>query len=474
CLMLADFPFPDGWQLASADVFASPRFESALRRSDIVLCNPPFEDFSEDVRQHYPNRRPVQKPAELLNRVLDELKPSGTLGFVLPRQFIDGRAYRDIRRRLADRYELIEIVSLPDRIFHISQVETSLLIGRMPNTRHEHVNLSFSHVSEADADRFLQDYAVSTRETEKKSKSAFGASARVPPLQEVWDHLTDSPKLADIAEIHRGVEWQPPFDEAKYISVHPKRGFAEGLRKVTNAYMAFQTGPTIYLSTRSEDQRGNAFKLPWGKPKVIANAARLQRGPWRIAASPDDRGLVCSQRFFGIWPVSDWTIGILSAVLNGPVATAFIAAHEDSRDNRKSTLKRIPLPVLAEAERTSVNQLVDSYRATADKIDILGATQAPTACEDVLRRTCLEIDAIILRSYSLPPRIERRLLDFFRGHQRRVPFRSNEYFPAEFSPTIPLWMYISDDFQRCRADYLVSRIPQITDPVLVDALAEVE
>ena len=172
--------------------------------------------------------------------------------------------------------------------------------------------------------------------------------------------------------------------------------------------------------------------------------------------------------------MSDWTIGILSAVLNGPVATAFIAAHEDNRDNRKSTLKRIPLPVLAEAERTSVNQLVDSYRATADKIDILGATQAPTACEDVLRRTCLEIDAIILRSYSLPPRIERRLLDFFRGHQRRVPFRSNEYFPAEFSPTIPLWMYISDDFQRCRADYLVSRIPQITDPVLVDALAEVE
>ena len=474
CLMLADFPFPDGWHLVSADIFASQKFDSTLKRSDIVLCNPPFEDFSEDVRQLYTNRRSVQKPAELLHRVLDELKPSGTLGFVLPRQFIDGRAYKNIRQRLADRYELIEIVSLPDRIFHISQIETSLLIGRIPSTHHTKVNLSFSHVSDADADRFLQDYAVSYRETEKKVKATFAESARIPQLQEVWDHLAELPKLVDIAEIHRGVEWQPPFDEAKYISVRPKSGFVKGLRRVTDTYMAFQNIPTVFLSTRPEDQRGNAFDLPWEKPKVIANAARLQRGPWRIAASPDDQGLVCSQRFFGIWPASDWTIEILSAVLNGPVANAFITAHEDRRDNRKSTLKRVPLPVLAEAERTSVNQLVDRYRRMAAKTDLSGLTQSLSVSESALRRVCLEIDAIILKGYGLPPRIERSLLNFFRGHQRRVPFTFTEYFPAEFKPTIPLWMYISDNFQRCRADYLVRKIPQITDPILVNALAEVE
>ena len=161
-------------------------------------------------------------------------------------------------------------------------------------------------------------------------------------------------------------------------------------------------------------------------------------------------------------------------MLNGPVANAFIAAHEDKRDNRKSTLERIPLPSLTKAERINLNELVDRYRGMADQTDMLGAALAPTACGGVLCRTCLEIDAIILKGYSLPPRVERRLLDFFRGHQRRVPFPFREYFPAEFKPTIPLWMYISDDFQRCRADYLISRIPQITDPALVDALAEVE
>ncbi|MBM4027548.1 MAG: SAM-dependent DNA methyltransferase [Planctomycetes bacterium] len=205
CLMLADFPFPDGWRLLPADVFASPEFESALARADIVLGNPPFGGFSEDERRYYPGLRALQKPAELLLRVLDRLKPSATLGFVLPRQFTDGRAYRDIRRLLADRYEYLEVVSLPDRIFHVSQIETSLLIGRMPSTRHAQVNLSFSHVSEADADRFLQDYAVSYKDSGSKTKAAFAASATIPPLAEVWERLTDSPKLVDVAEVHLAV-----------------------------------------------------------------------------------------------------------------------------------------------------------------------------------------------------------------------------------------------------------------------------
>jgi len=162
-------------------------------------------------------------------------------------------------------------------------------------------------------------------------------------------------------------------------------------------------------------------------------------------------------------------------VLNGPIANAFIFVHEDRRDNRVSTLKQIPVPLLTEAQRTSLDQLVERYRRTAGAVDgTLESIQVSMTRESILRTTCLEIDAIVLRGYGLPPRIERRLLDFFRGHQRRVPFSFTEYFPAEFTPAIPLWMYISDDFRRCRADYLMSQLPQITDPVLVDALAEVE
>lgn len=475
CLMLADFPFPDGWHLVSEDVFASQKFDSALSRSDIVLCNPPFEDFSEEVRQYYPNRRSVQKPAELLHRVLDELKPSGTLGFVLPRQFTDGRAYRDVRQRIADRYKSVEIVSLPDRVFHISKLQTVLLVAKEPCTGHTQVNLSYADVSDADRKRFLLDYEVSRRGTKRKSKANFVENAKILILGDLWERLRDLPKLGAVTEMHRGIEWKPPFTKDKYLSAQPKEGFAKGLRQITDEYCSFQAPPALYLSTRIEDQRGNAFHLPWNKPKVIANAVRVSRGHWRLAAFPDEEGLMASQSFYGIWPSSGWTIRGISAVLNGPIANAFISTHEGQQHNRKQVLAQIPLPYLTEAQHITLDRLVEEYRGIMNASnDFFSNTSNLSLYEEVLRRTCLQIDAIILKAYNLPPRIERNLLDFFRGHQRRVPFPFTEYFPVEFKPTIPLWMYISDDYQRCRADYLISRIPKITDPVLVDALTEVE
>ncbi len=475
CLMLADFPFPDGWDLVSADVFASPRFESALRRSDVVLCNPPFEDFSGDERRLYPNIRSVQKPAELLHRVLDRVKPSGTLGFVLPRQFIDGRAYRDVRRRIANRYESIEIVALPDRVFRISKLQTALLVAKEPCTRHLQVNLSFADVSDADRRRFLLDYEVSRRDVQRKSTVDFAESAKIPILGDLWSRLYDFRRLGEVVKMHRGIEWQPPFEEGKYISLEPRNGFARGLREISDEYYSFQTPSTVYLSTRAEDQRGNAFDLPWDKPKVIANAVRVSRGRWRLATFPDAEGLMASQSFYGIWPSSPWTIQSLSAVLNGPIANAFIATHEGQQHNRKRILAQIPLPSLTETQHVALARLVEEYReVAAASDDIFTAPRTGASREDLLRRTCLQIDVILAKGYNLPPRVERNLLDFFRGHQRRVPFPFTEYFPAEFKPTIPLWMYISDDFQRCRADCVTKRVPQITDPALVDALTEVE
>lgn len=475
CLMLADFPFPDGWHLVSADVFASQKFDSALRRSDIVLCNPPFEDFSEDVRQLYPNRRSVQKPAELLHRVLDELKPSGALGFVLPRQFTDGRAYRDVRQRIADRYESVEIVSLPDRVFRISKLQTALLVAKKPYTRHTQVNLSFANVSDADRKRFLLDYEVSSRDVQRKSITEFVESAKIPILGDLWERLHESTRLGDVVEMRRGVQWQPPFKEEKYISAKERIGFTRGLHEITDQYHSFQTPPTVYLSTRKDGRLANAFDLPWDKPKVIANAVRVSRGHWRLAVFPDEEGLIASQSFYGIWPSSGWTIRGISAVLNGPVANAFISTHEGQQHNRKRVLSQIPLPYLTEAQHITLDRLVEEYRGiTNASSDFFSNTSSSSSYEEVLRKICLQIDAVILKAYNLPPRIERNLLDFFRGHQRRVPFHFMEYFPVGFKPTIPLWMYISDNFQRCRADYLVSKIPQITDPILVNALAEVE
>ena len=471
CLMLADFPFPNGWILRQADVFDSRPFENAVARADIVLCNPPFESFTSQERAAYSELTSTQKPVELLTRVLKRLKPSGTLGFVLPRQVLDGKGYKPIREELAKRFSEVEIVALPDRVFNQSQIETAILLASEPSADNQSVRVSFYHVRDGDRERFLSDYEVSWREAEVKSVPSVATSFKVTPLAEIWAHLKGMSTIGDIATLHRGVEWQPPFEEGKYISKTEKRGFRKGFYKVDETLMAFRPPAIHYLSFRTNDRRRNAFDLPWNEPKVFVNAARVSRGPWRLAAFEDRENRCSSQRFIALWPNAGVNTQVIAAILNSPIANAFVACREHNKDNRKKTVQRIPAPNLTPSQSESLSRAVEAYQGLwKDDSSVL----KPADFMDKARRALLEIDAILLQAYNLPPRLERELLDFFRGFKRRVPFEFTEYFPANFGPNIPLWMYLTSDFANCNARSLLDSIPKIDDPALVDALTEVE
>ncbi|NLE36555.1 MAG: SAM-dependent DNA methyltransferase, partial [Pirellulaceae bacterium] len=471
CLMLADFPFPNGWKLQLADVFDSGPFEKAVAQADIVLCNPPFESFTMRERAAYSGLGSTQKPVELLTRILNRLKPSGTLGFVLPRQVLDGTGYKPIREELAKRFREVEIVALPDRVFNQSQIETAVLLASAPSADNQTVRVSFSHVRDGDRERYLSDYAVSWREVEVKSVPSVAASLKVTPLADVWAHLEGMPTIGDIATLHRGVEWQPPFDMEKYISRTEKRGFWKGFYKVDETLMAFHPPATHYLSFRKKDRRGNAFDYDWDSRKVFVNAATVSRGAWRLAAFADDQRHCASQRFIALWATANIPFIVIAAILNGPVANAYVACRENKLDIRKTTLQGIPVPNLTATQVQSLSRAVDTYQELwSDGCSVL----KPADFADRARRALLEIDATLLRAYDLPPRLERELLDFFRGFKRRVPFDFTEYFPANFGPSIPLWMYLTSDFANCNARFLLDSIPRIDDPALVDALTEVE
>jgi type I restriction-modification system DNA methylase subunit len=131
CLMLVDFPNPNGWEMVNTDVFDSPAFDAALKEARIVLCNPPYEDIPIEKRADYGNLRSVHKPDEIIHRVLDHLHPNGMLGFVLPRRILDDRGSRAIRRKLAERFDEIEIVELPEsRVFYVSEHRSVLVLAK--------------------------------------------------------------------------------------------------------------------------------------------------------------------------------------------------------------------------------------------------------------------------------------------------------------------------------------------------------
>jgi hypothetical protein len=476
CLVLADLPNPNGWSLHQEDVFDSPAMLGQLRRARIVLCNPPFEDFTEAERRKYGALASAHKPAELLHRVLRHLHREGILGFVLPRSFVDGRGYREIREALARRYRELEVVALPDRVFSNSDLESALLLAHSPGESVSHVSLAFARVGDAERQQFLSACAVSQRGHAVRTPEELAGTMAIPPFREIWERLAHNPTLGEVAEVHRGVEWKPPFrkEQHKYISSQPKPGFKRGLLKVTDQFTGFlPPNGTVYLSIRPEHRRGGAFEYPWEEPKLISNAARLSRGMWRLAAFIDCEGLVCSQNFHGVWP-RKVRLEFLEAVLNGPIASAFIADHEGGRHVTKTTLSRLPLPREVSAHQEVVAKLVAGLRshlAEAENQNVL-MRQAPW--QKKARELLLAVDAAVLRAYDLPPRLERALLDAFSGQQRRVPFPFTQYHDRDFAPFLPLWMVTSRECAGCNARFLLRNIPHITDPELVAALEEIE
>ena len=459
-LTLADFPNPNGWDVAYGDVFNDAVSQKYLERAAVVLCNPPFSDFEEHAREHY-GLPYVQRPAAVLGQVLKHLHPEGVLGFILPRTFIDGRgAYAELRAKLVERFASVEITVLPDRAFTDADSEIAILIAcdPIPHKACKVVNRKVNDSASSWAE-FEQSHQVSSEYAAEFSVEGAERSLLVPELPEVWDFLVSHPILGDVAEIHRGIEWNLPLTESGVetgnrsllIKDQPAEGYKLGVAPKTD-FKIFEQPPLAYLDLRPEMQRGNPWRHAWYKPKVILNKAARSRGHWRMASFPDSSGLVCYQTYFGVWPKSsafdEWS---LSAVLNSPVANAFVATREGKTDVTKETLILVPVPVFTEAQRKRLRELIQAYqRLTSD----LPFEQGQNDAEALLK----QIDATVLAGYRMPPRIERQLLDFFRDQERPTKHAFSDYFPRDFAVYFSLSDYLSPDFESATVGELLKRM----------------
>ena len=74
-----------------------------------------------------------------------------------------------------------------------------------------------------------------------------------------------------------------------------------------------------------------------------------------------------------------------------------------------------------------------------------------------------QIDSIVLEGYGLTPRLERKLLDSFAGHQRPVPFEFTRFYEKGFRAAVPYSTYVSGRFQKSTGGQVGQRMPVIED-----------
>lgn len=475
-LTLADYPNPDGWKITESDIFGTDTLEKALPNSRIVLCNPPFEDFNEQERNQYGQRiQSVHKPYEILRRVLE--KPPAMFGFVLPKSAIIGGRYDEVQNRIAERYTNVETVALPDRVFAFSDQETMLFLASRPDPATDtKIHTKTSWVREIDRKLFLETGQLPDAPRRTNSRRVILKAHKNlwnPSLWEIWEYLSGNPKLGEFAEIHRGIEWNVPINRNKevLISDEPKPGYKKGIDKVSGKLEPYWAEDFVYLNMDEKYQRTSAHSLPWKKPKVIINGNALMRSPWRLMGFPDKKGLVCFQNFIAIWSKHNIGIEFIAALINSPLANLAVHFSEGKRRNRIRTIERIPIPTLGSVDFDKISKLTNEYqniRAKYRRIDPQDLVKSAGIGK------LLKIDSLILKAYDLPPRLERRLLDFFRGYPRPVPFPFPDYFPAEFEPCIPLYQYLEIDMKEASAGELLKRIDSIDSEVIHEFVLDIE
>jgi hypothetical protein len=444
-LTQADFPNIDArWQIIQDDVFRDEALKGYLQRAGAVLCNPPFRDFDEQERADY-NLSSFHKPVELLSRVLCDLHPSGILGFVLPRQIVDGRAYKIIREQLAKRFAKIDLTALPDRAFPDASTESALLVATEPFP-HSKSRLTFSKVRDSDKawKSFEFFHQVSFKDQKEVLAEEAHAGLGMAELPEIWEYLSNNAVLKTVTEIHRGLEWNVKLKDSGSLLVRDNsaEGYILGVAPQTK-FNVFQIPVLKYLNRQKKYQRRNAYEYDWELPKVIFGKAPRRRGHWKIAAFPDSEGIACTSTYFGVWAKADLDIYELTAILNSPVANAFIASRESRREITKENLNEIPIPKFSESQKKQLRSLIEQYQEASKPFF---ERKSHDDAEYLLK----QIDALVLDAYSLPPRLEHKLLKYFQDYnsERKTSHTFSDYLPEDCESYYSLSTHISPKFQK--------------------------
>lgn len=436
-LILADYPNHNGWRIHEVDLFEDDTLQERVRAHNVILCNPPFEAFNNRERSRYPiAAQSYSKPATVLNAALDAHPLA--LGFVLPRPFILEKQFAEQRRRIEELYGTVELVELPDRTFGASDIEAAALIASDPRPpAAAAISLRSTDIADRDRRIFLKTgETTAQRHLVRPVPDEVNGELWIPPLDLLWRHLDTYPQLDSKLRPRWGIRWN--YDQKQAWSATPQAGFRRGLHSARQ-FKQFCGSNPVWLDFR-EDKLLQGFKQDWTQPKLIMNATRLSRGPWRVSAVVDTEKMLYSQQFFGLWPTTqmeEQELSCLSSVLNGPIANAYLAIHSPASRFRSSAVAHIPIPNILP---TNLGQLVADYTALLDDTKLLHSN------EEELANILTRIDATVLEAYDLPPRLEQQLLDYFRDAERPVAHHWSHWDVAHPAPGLRLAERLSGRF----------------------------
>lgn len=403
-MILADYPNANGWRIDEVDLFKEEALEACLRGASVVLCNPPFEAFTSDEAEAYPEAVKISRSKAVYALEMALQAEPDMLGFVLPNTVLVDRRYNRQRIALERIYSEIELVALPDGIFNVSQANSALVIARKGSGDSEQ-RLHSSVVLDGDKKAFAATGQTSLqRERYRSLRSAPNGDLWVYPSQDLWDRLGNLPKLGALVKGSWGLRWRSGQRErsSDLPGLDRELGYQD-----SSSLHQFLLGGARWMDVRRENILAGG-NLEWDEPKILCNATRLSRGYWRLAAAVDRHGHRATQQFMGLWPQEGVEVDLdaLVAVVNGPIVNAFLSEHSFDKRFRISMLEEAPVPAELPPELGRLSR--DYASAAASGVDA-----------QTLAYKLAAIDTLVLDAYGLSSNDRAALLSLM-GSDRPV------------------------------------------------------
>jgi hypothetical protein len=215
-LTLADVPNPNGWQLLPADVYKRQVLSKAASNATILLCNPPFQNFTIEEKSSYAEKGITlqygNKSAEVLGRTLPYIPPGSVFGVVLPRSFLESLNAVPLREMLVKDFRIYEICVLPDNVFPSADHESAVILGQKRTSRKITNKTRYVRVREKTLNEFRDRYSAPTEVIEQdRFIASDDCVLSIPELDEVWSFCQSFNRLrmiVDERKTGKGLEYK--------------------------------------------------------------------------------------------------------------------------------------------------------------------------------------------------------------------------------------------------------------------------
>lgn len=423
-LTLADVPHGNTWQIDTGDMFKPGVLKGETEWATIVLSNPPYEDFKRTGANRWlRSDEPVTaqtKAVEMLKRVVPSLADGAVFGFVLPQGTLYDREAKQLRKDLLESCEVAEISLFEDKLFSVADHETCILLGRRKSGAARLSKVMYRRVRNRDMDDFKAALHFTREDRLKPSELGRGEDASLyePDLRDVWRHLKDVPPLGQAFDVRKGFELKAKEAgrSRSIVSRSAKPRYAKAVLNASDHYTVWELPQAEWVDLRKANVRRPGAATVLGVPQVVLNYAG-PREAWRFTPVVDPEGIAISSRFLAMRANADakHSLRTLWAVMLSPIANAFAYSWSGKRQTLVREWLAMPLPQPTTAQRAGIESAAATYLKIA--VPPQAFTLTPPD-EPAIKRALLDLDAAVLRLYSLPIALERQLLAIFDGVER--------------------------------------------------------